>query len=487
MAKMKDILKGIRYSSGSDLTLSSIRNITDNSKKVGKGYLFVASRGQAQDGYRFIDEAIERGASAVISDRDFMAPSYVEKIIVKNARAVIPILADNFYANPSGRLKIVGVTGTNGKTTITYLLESILDAANKRSGVIGTINYRIKDKKMPSPNTTPGPIELNSLLRKMLDSGVGYVLMEVSSHSLDQGRVDQVYFDVGIFTNITKEHLDYHKTLQRYFIAKTKLFKKLKKNATAVLNRDDKMVYSLKNAIGGKVVTYGMHRGADIRAERVNLSIDSSDFIVRAGKVSFDIRTGLIGRHNISNILASTAAAFALGIKADHIKKGIESFKNVPGRLEAVSKGQPFKIFVDYAHTEDALYNVLSLLKDTAGKGRIITVFGCGGNRDRSKRPKMGRVACSLSDRVVVTSDNPRFEDPNNIISEIEKGIRNKFKNYDVVPDRKKAIEKALRMAREGDAVIIAGKGHEKHQIINGNTLPFDDCQVAASIIKDML
>ncbi|MDP3790593.1 MAG: UDP-N-acetylmuramoyl-L-alanyl-D-glutamate--2,6-diaminopimelate ligase [Candidatus Omnitrophota bacterium] len=487
MPRIKNIFNGIKYKSGADYSAINIKAIKDDSRQVKKRDLFIATRGYSTDGYRFIGQAIKNGASVVVSDRDFRAPGDIKKIIVKDARLAVPAIASNFYGHPSGVLKLVGITGTNGKTTITYLMENILKAAKKRSGVIGTINYRINGSQIPATNTTPGALALQSLLYQMLKNKTKYVLMEVSSHSLDQDRVGKVFFDVGVFTNITKEHLDYHKTLKNYLKAKTKLFEKLKRDGVAVLNNDDRMVASLRSGINKKVLTYGINKNSDVTASNISLSMDSSSFTVKTPKGSFNVTTRLIGRHNISNILASVAVSIALGIKPGAIKSGIESFKVVPGRLEPVEEGQQFKVFVDYAHTEDALHNVLSLLKDVTTAGRIITVFGCGGNRDRAKRPLMGSVACKFSDRVVVTSDNPRFEDPMSIISQIEEGIKDKFANYDIVPDRHDAINKALTMARKGDVVLIAGKGHEKCQIVNDKALAFDDCEVTSSILRTII
>ena len=293
-------------------------------------------------------------------------------------------------------------------------------------------------------------------------------------------------FDLGIFTNITKEHLDYHKTIKNYFDAKVKLFDKLKDDGIAILNNDDKMVSPLKGRIKNKVLTYGIDNKSEIMALDLFLSIDSSSFILKTHKGSFRVKTPLIGRHNVSNILACIAATIALGIPLNAIKKGIESFTYVPGRLETIEAGQPFKIFVDYAHTEDALYNILSLLREVIKEGKIITVFGCGGNRDRTKRPLMGNVACRFSDKVVVTSDNPRFEDPSKIISEIETGIKGKFSNYSLVEDRYRAISSALKSAAKGDVVVIAGKGHEKYQIVKDKIAPFDDREVVRSILKEI-
>jgi UDP-N-acetylmuramyl-tripeptide synthetase len=339
-------------------------------------------------------------------------------------------------------------------------------------------------KVMPSGNTTPGPVKLLSMLSEMVKKGAGSVIMEVSSHSLDQHRVDGVSFDSAIFTNISSEHLDYHKTIDDYFKAKRLIFKRLKESGVAVINNDDKRVASLRRSIGKKVVTYGVRNKADITAKDIELSVHGSSFKVVTPETEFEAVTRLIGMHNISNILAGVAATSSIGLEPAYIKKGIESMVCVPGRLEPVGPGGRFRIFVDYAHTPDALFSVLRLLRDVATKD-IITVFGCGGNRDRTKRPVMGRVACELSDRVIITSDNPRFEEPGDIIDEIEDGIRDTFSNYEIITDRRDAIAKALKMARKDSVVIIAGKGHENYQIIKDRTMPFDDRLVVRDMLKN--
>jgi UDP-N-acetylmuramoyl-L-alanyl-D-glutamate--2,6-diaminopimelate ligase len=487
MIKLRHVLNGIRYKASRDISDVTVKKVTNDSRKVALGDLFIALRGQKKDGYRFIGGAIKRGAKTIVSERGFEAPENVVKILVKDTRAASVLIAANFHGDPSKKLRITGVTGTNGKTTITYIIENILKEAGIPAGVIGTINYRIGGRHFPAVNTTPGPLELQALFSRMLKSGIKDVVMEVSSHSLDQGRVDRVLFDVGIFTNITREHLDYHKTIKKYFDAKVKLFDKLKSSAVAVLNNDDRMVSGLKKRVKNKALTYGLNKRSDIMACGIKLSVDSASFTIKTPKGSFAVTTRLIGRHNISNILAGAAAAIALKIPLEAIKKGVESVGAVPGRLELVDEGQPFKVFVDYAHTEDALYNVLSLLREMVPDRNIITVFGCGGNRDSAKRPLMGNVACKFSDRVIVTSDNPRFEDPSAIISQIESGIRGEFSNYDIVEDRRDAINKALSMASKGDVVVIAGKGHEKYQIIKESSVPFDDCAVARSVLRRMI
>lgn len=483
MTYLKDILKGIKFKTDDDISRAKVNKPTSDSRTTDEGDMFIAVSGYSLDGHRFIKEAVSKGAIAVLSDKDFNSAPGIKKILVDDVRIALPIIARNFYKHPSGKLKVIGITGTNGKTTIAYLVENIFKTAGVGSGVIGTINNRFKDRILRSKNTTPGPLELEALLAEMVREGLSYAIMEVSSHSLDQHRVDGVSFDMAIFTNITGEHLDYHKTIRNYLDAKAKLFDKLKAGGIAILNIDDKRVADLKKLIKKRIITYGLGEAALIRAQRVMLSLDSTTFVVTTPKGHIEIKARLIGMHNISNILASVAAAFSEGISLEIIKRGIESLDYVPGRLELIEAGQPFKVFVDYAHTEDALYNVLSLLRKVKKRG-IVTVFGCGGERDRKKRPLMGHVACRLSDSVIITSDNPRFEELSQVINDIKKGIKEKYSNYDIIEDRYAAIEKALGSASRDDIVLIAGKGHEKYQIIKDKAIPFDDCEVARSILE---
>ena len=460
----------------------NIRGAATDSRGVRKGGLFIAVKGHDLDGHKFIPKAIANGAKAVVCEDDFDCPENVVKILVKDSRLIAPQVAADIYGHPSEKLKMVGVTGTNGKTTITYLVESIVKASGSQAGVIGTINYRIKGKVVPAKNTTPGPMELQAMLADMVKRKVRYAVMEVSSHSLDQRRVDCVEFDAAIFTNLTSEHLDYHRTVDNYFRTKASIFKKLKRKGVAVINNDDRRVARLAKGIKNRVITYGINRASDVGAGDIRISIDGSSFTLRTPNGKTGIDTKLVGMHNVSNILAGAAAAIGLGIGLDAVKKGVEALECVPGRLEDVDSGRGFRVLVDYAHTEDALLNVLGLVRQVA-KRNIITVFGCGGNRDRSKRPRMGKVACRLSDRVIITSDNPRFEEPLGIIGEIEAGIRDNFSNYQIEPDRQSAIESALKIASEGDIVIIAGKGHEDYQIVKDKILPFDDRAVVREIL----
>lgn len=482
--RIDDILKGVKFRSDDDAGSVDVPGISDDSRKVMPGWLFVAKKGCADDGSKFIADAVRRGAYAVVAAPGVRVPEGARGIYVNDPGSALPRLSANFYGHPCDKMKVIGVTGTNGKTTVTYILESIIRSAGGDAGVIGTINYRFKGKEFPARNTTPGPLELQSMMASMVKCGVGYAVMEVSSHSLDQGRVDDILFDAAVFTNVTGDHLDYHRTMSNYFNAKKRLFAKLKKGGVAVLNRSDRRISSFAGTLkrsGVKVLTYGA--GADVGAKDIKLSMNGTSFDIVFKKRRFRARTRLIGMHNVSNILAAFVVSVSLGISEKAVLKGIEETKDVPGRLEAVEEGQPFKVFVDFAHTEDAILNVLGLLRGVARR-RIVTVFGCGGERDRTKRPRMGRAACSMSDRVIITSDNPRREDPMEIIGEVEAGIKGAFSNYDIIADRRMAIEKALGYASRGDIVILAGKGHETYQMIKDEALPFDDREVAREILK---
>jgi len=481
---LKDLLKGIDCSiqAGSYKPDMNITALSDDSRTVVPGSIFIALTGHAKDGRDFVNEAVSKGAAVIVSDPGLRVPEGVLKVSISDVRAALAPIVKNFYGDPSAKLKVIGITGTNGKTTVTYLIEGIVKSAGARAGVIGTINYRSNGDTRPAKNTTPGSLELQKLLREMVDGGVKYAAMEVSSHALDQGRISGVGLDIGIFTNITSDHLDYHKTRDEYFKAKSRLFGHLKNNGMAILNFDDEKVMSVKGSVKAKILTYGIGQGSDIKASNIKLSPDGSSFDVSTPLLRFSIKTHLIGMHNISNCLAAIAAMYALGLDRKLIAEGILSLTSVPGRLEPVECGQPFKVLVDYAHTEDALNNVLAILKEIAGR-KVLTVFGCGGDRDRSKRPLMGISACKFSDQVIITSDNPRSEEPMDIIRDIESGIKGNFSNYDIVPDRREAIQRAISSAAEGDVVLIAGKGHEDYQIVKGKTIYFDDRKVASEML----
>jgi len=483
-ALLKDILKGVRYSSRSGISRLKVKKVTYDSRAVAKGDLFIAVKGHEHDGHDYIKDAAAKGAAAIAAENDFKLPRLnIAKVMIADMKSALPRMVGNFYGHPSKKMRMIGVTGTNGKTTTTYLIENILASSGARAGVIGTINYRFADRIFAAKNTTPGPVELQSMLAEMVSEGLRYAIMEVSSHSLDQGRVDGVLFDRVVFTNVTSEHLDYHKTLEKYFKAKVKIFDRLKKGGTAVLNMDDKRAASLSKRLRCSVITYGLDNHADVTARISRLSLDSTRFAVKTPRGELDIETSLIGRHNISNILAAVAVALSEGVPFGNIRDGVRNLNLVPGRLEPIKEGQNFSVFVDFAHTADALYNILRLLREVS-PGRLISVFGCGGNRDKTKRPEMGRMACKLSDRVIITSDNPRHEDPSDIIRDIEAGVKGDYSNYETIGDRRLAIRKALEEASAGDVVVIAGKGHEKYQIIKDKFMPFDDCDVVRSILN---
>ncbi len=452
--------------------------ITCDSRQAQENSLFVALSGTTHDGRDFIDEALKKGASVVVTDHKAppLADSLKGRILrVDDPRDFLKKILIRFYGDPSQRVKTIGITGTNGKTTITYLLESIMTQAGFRCAVIGTINTRLGEKILSSKNTTPGLVENCALLKDFQKSGAQYCAMEVSSHALSQGRVDLIDFRAGVFTNLTGDHLDYHRDMEDYFAAKSKLFLGLSRLAVAVLNGDDPFGRKLMNMTEARRMTYGLSRSVDVTAVDIDHQLSHSSFTLKTYEGSLSIVTKLIGQHNIYNILAAAAVCLSQGIGLKEIKKGIEYVPSVPGRLESICCGQDFHVFVDYAHTEDALRNVLGSLRKIS-PARIILVFGCGGNRDPSKRPKMGVVACDLADWSIMTSDNPRNEDPQSIVDQILSGCSKD--NYEVILNREEAIRRALALAEKGDVVVLAGKGHEDYQIFKDRTIHFDDREV---------
>jgi len=479
--KIKELLRGIEYKSPSSFSSDiEIKGIACDSKAVNKDYLFVAVCGTKTDGHKFANEAFERGAVAVVIEKDILLGEGIIKICVKDSRTALAKIANEFYGRPAEKLRCVGITGTNGKTTISYLMDNIISAAGHKAGLIGTINYRIGERIIPATNTTPGPVELYNFMSKMLRNSIDHLVMEVSSHSLDQRRVEGIDFAVAIFTNLTGDHLDYHNTMDEYFEAKAKLFEGLGGGSYGIINIDDEWGRKLLRRSKGRVITYGTKHGADFLAGGIEMSLSGTKFDIDTPSGQMKINTKLIGSHNVYNITAAVAAGAALGFSPETVKRGIENVRTVPGRLEAIDCGQPFKVFVDYAHTDDALYNVLSALKPLI-PGRMIVVFGCGGDRDKTKRSRMGRVAGKLADLAIVTSDNPRGEDPKAITDEIAAGIETK--NCTVVIDRAEAIRRSLLEARAGDCVLIAGKGHETYQVLKNTTVAFDDREVAKKIL----
>ncbi len=486
---METLIKSIGLSLPEGFQNFEVKGITSDSRKVNAGFIFVAVKGSDFDGHGFIKEAIKQGAGAIIGQAgssQFAVDRQVLYIKVADSRRALAELAAQFYGQPSLNLKVVGITGTNGKTTISYLIEAILKSAGFSPGVIGTINYRFKDKIFNAGNTTPGSEQLQALLAQMHKEGVDYVIMEVSSHALAQDRVRAIKFSTAIFTNLSVDHLDYHRDLNSYFAAKSRLFTGLAKNDLAILNIDDTKARELVKLTKAGIVTYGiLSNRADITAQDISFNFKGTEFLLRlspsisrnisAGVERLKLSTSLIGRHNIYNILAAVAFGLIQRIDPEIIREAIKGFNGVPGRLEAIPTGSDFSVFIDYAHTEDALRNAIDSLRPLC-KGRLFVVFGCGGDRDRTKRPRMGRVVSELADEAVVTTDNPRNEEPGEIIKEVVAGINKK--NFKAIIDRRQAIKEALSGAGRDDIILIAGKGHEDSQVFKDKTVHFDDREV---------
>jgi UDP-N-acetylmuramoyl-L-alanyl-D-glutamate--2,6-diaminopimelate ligase len=470
----------------------TVTGVAYDSRKVTPGSLFVAVPGLRQDGRRYIRDALERGATAVVLEGDdVLADSAIGRVVVPSSREALARVADAYFGHPSRGLLVVGITGTNGKTTTSLLVDALLQAGGRETGLIGTIQYRIGAESRTAGQTTPEAVELQSLLAEMVDNGVSGVAMEVSSHALALHRVDGVEFDVAVFTNLTQDHLDFHLTFEAYRAAKARLFALLaagaKRCRTAVINRDDQAGRSMVAGLPLAVITFGLAGGNDVKPrwfvsgfEGIKMDVDTPRGTVR-------IESPLVGEHNVMNLLAAVGVGLALRMDPHAIGQALGRVTAVPGRFERVEAGQPFLVAVDYAHTPDALERVLTTARKLAGAGgRLGVVFGCGGDRDRGKRPLMGEIAARLADRVWVTSDNPRSERPEAIIAEIVAGIPLAGADplrHATNPDRKSAIRDALDWARAGDVVIIAGKGHETYQIIGSEVLSFDDREVARAVL----
>lgn len=477
-----------------------IAAITCDSRTAGHGTLFCALRGTATDGHRFIPAACASGAAAVLLEDETCAPVGTPWVRSTDSRAAMAVMAAAFHGDPTAARPLIGITGTNGKTTTSYLIEAILTAAGLPPAVLGTISYRFGATRIEASHTTPESTELQAAFARLAEAGARAYVMEVSSHALEQKRVDGSHFDVGIFTNLTRDHLDYHLTMESYLEAKERLFSELlrptplKPRRRAVINIDDPAGARLVERSVCPAITYGMSIDAQVRAEQVELSTSGIRGILAtpAGQLPFTSR--LLGRFNLYNILSAVGAGIALELPLDRIRQGIEEHATVPGRMERVENDRGVTLLVDYAHTGDALENVLATLEDLAG-GRIITVFGCGGDRDPGKRPIMGRIAASMSDLAIVTSDNPRTEDPAKILSQVREGILPlglreydagavaggfEEKGFVMLENRREAIRLAVRIAREGDIVLLAGKGHEDYQILGTTKHYFDDREEAA-------
>jgi UDP-N-acetylmuramoyl-L-alanyl-D-glutamate--2,6-diaminopimelate ligase len=465
-----------------------VENIAYDSRRVQRHTMFVALRGEKTDGHQFIGQAIDKGASVIVAERE-QKDQRITCLVVENTRTALADLSATFYGNPARKLKLAGVTGTNGKTTTTFLIKHICETAGLRCGLVGTVRYEIGDRILPAIRTTPESLDLQELLAQIDHAGCKAAAMEVSSHALAQERTRGIEWNVAVFTNLTQDHLDFHGTMENYFEAKARLFTELasqkqKTKGTAVVNIDDRFGQQLLDKLNKSVpvVTYGMGLRADFRACNYRAEFTGTSYQLDARGKSYLVRLPLIGRFNVTNSIAALAAAEVLGINLRSAVLSLAKAPQVPGRLELVPARRQFQVFVDYAHTPDALANVLKTLRELQPH-KLITVFGCGGNRDRQKRPLMAEMADRFADYSIITSDNPRKEDPGAIIAETEKGFRSN--RYEKIVDRTEAINRAVVLARPRDIVLVAGKGHENYQEFADYTIPFDDIQVARRAIED--
>jgi UDP-N-acetylmuramoyl-L-alanyl-D-glutamate--2,6-diaminopimelate ligase len=465
-----------------------VESIAYDSRRVQRKGLFVALRGEKVDGHQFIDQAVEKGATVIVTEHEVQSPR-ATCLVVENTRSALADLAAAFYQQPARRLKLAAVTGTNGKTTTTFLIKHICEKAGLRCGLLGTVRYEIADRVLPAVRTTPESLDVYDLLSQMVNAGCKAAAMEVSSHALSQDRVRGLEWDVAVFTNLTQDHLDFHGTMENYFEAKATLFtgliqQKSKTKATAVINLDDPYGAKLVDRLEKKVpvITYGMGVRADFRASNYHAEFAGTSYQLDARGKSYLVRVPLIGRFNVANSMAALAAASSMGISLRDAILSLGRSPQVPGRLEAVPAKRQFQVFVDYAHTPDALLNVLKTARELSPR-KLIVVFGCGGDRDKQKRPLMGRVADENADYSIITSDNPRKEDPAAIIAEAAKGFRSD--RYEKIVDRAEAIARAIELAQPRDIILIAGKGHEPYQEFADHTIPFDDIQVARRALEN--
>ncbi|WP_163970748.1 UDP-N-acetylmuramoyl-L-alanyl-D-glutamate--2,6-diaminopimelate ligase [Oceanobacillus halotolerans] len=484
--KLKEILSVLPfYKANNDISPITIRNIEMDSRKVKKGDLFVCIKGFTVDGHDFVEQAIDNGAVAILAERE--VPSNIPIILVADTQRALAMVAAKFYNYPTTKMPLIGVTGTNGKTTVTYLLESILNANHQKTGVIGTIQMKVGDDAYPIANTTPDSLFLQKMFHTMHEQAVDTAIMEVSSHALDLGRVYGCDFDIAIFTNLSQDHLDYHKDMDDYIRAKSLLFSQLGnsydgKDKFAIINQDDTHYSLLQRSTAQHVITYGINHEAQVMATNIQLDALLTRFTLKTPIGTIDINSRLMGMFNVYNMLAASAAAIAMSIPLDIVKSALENINGVDGRFEAVAPEQPFTTIVDYAHTSDSLDNVLQTIRGFA-KGNVYVVVGCGGDRDKTKRPLMAQIALKYADQAIFTSDNPRTEDPQQILQDMINGV--KGDHYEVVVDRKDAITRAVNLAKPDDIILIAGKGHETYQQIGHTKYDFDDRKVAHQAIQD--
>jgi len=492
--KLSALLERVGVNRAEEATDVTITGISFDSRTTTRGDLFVAVPGYHADGHDFIRDAVANGAVAVVGERDPAAvESPVPYFALENSRRALGVLAQEFYGNPSRDLLVVGVTGTNGKTSTVMLSAAVLDRAGYPACVLTTLGYRVGERVYPASQTTPDPILIARTMKEAVETQHVASVIEVSSHALDQYRVDGIEFDAAIFTNLTQDHLDYHETMDRYFLAKLRLFEMLEmpgskdREGVAILNAHDPASEKIARSIRTQTLFYGRSENCVVRAIDVAVERTGTVFTLVTSNVEGRVTLNLTGEHNVLNALAAASLGVHLGVPLDRIVEGLESVKSVPGRFEHVDCGQPFAVVVDYAHTDDGLRNLIRAARGMT-PGRVIVVFGCGGDRDRTKRPKMGHVAATMGDYVVITSDNPRSEDPEQIVSEIEQGVtavgKRRGVDYELVIDRRDAIERGISKASERDCVLIAGKGHETEQIFADERIQFDDRAVAREILQ---
>ncbi|WP_409305329.1 UDP-N-acetylmuramoyl-L-alanyl-D-glutamate--2,6-diaminopimelate ligase [Peribacillus sp. SCS-155] len=465
-----------------------ITSIEHDNRKVKKGSLFICIKGYTVDGHDFAEAAVQKGASAVIAEKPLNLD--VPVIIVRDTQRAMSVLADAFYGHPTQKLRLIGITGTNGKTTTSHLLEKIFHDANQRTGLIGTMYTKIGDTIYETKNTTPDSATLQKAFHEMVESKVDTAIMEVSSHALEQGRVHGCDYDVAVFTNLTQDHLDFHGTMERYKVAKSLFFSQLgnayveNRPKFAVLNADDEASEDYIKWTAAHVITYGIDNEADLMAKDIHISSKGTEFSLVSTAFSRKVTLNLVGKFSVYNVLAAISAALCSGLELENILSSIEAVEGVSGRFELVNAGQDFSVIVDYAHTPDSLENVLKTIGEFARK-KVYVVVGCGGDRDKTKRPIMAKIACEFATNPIFTSDNPRSEDPAEILKDMERGVTHK--EYKVIQDRKEAIEFAVSQAEAGDVVLIAGKGHETYQIVGDNVLDFDDRLAAKEAIANKL
>lgn len=478
--KLIDILKGVKCEIKGDPNID-ISGVCYDSRKAKKKYLFIAIKGFKTDGIFYVEEAIKNGAVAVVADREIKEYPGITTVLVEDARATMAKIASNFYNNPTSKLTLIGVTGTNGKTSVTYMLKAILERQNNKVGLVGTIQNMIGDEVIPSVHTTPESLDLQELFSIMVNKGVKYVVMEVSSHSLALNRVDECEFDIAIFTNLSQDHLDFHQNMEEYAKTKSKLFKMAKR--ASVINIDDKYSSMMIESSKAKVLTYGVKDFAYVMAKDIRNSLDGVKFKVQIEDKKEEMSLKIPGLFSVYNALAAITVADFLGISLRSVREALSQV-TVKGRFEPVETGKDFYVFIDYAHTPDGIQNIMEALKEYK-TGRKILLFGAGGDRDKTKRPLMGEVAGKYADFCILTSDNPRSEDPREIISQIEEGIKKTNCPYVAIENRKEAIRYALTNAQKDDVIILAGKGHETYQIIGNKVIPFDEREIVKEILSE--